>query len=91
MTLNDVFDAYGNFHKQSYDPYRWQEEDREIHTFLFDEEDGHMTDALYCSSAVEDFIRDKEVSPFSDIVKFYWAQQHGLGTKGSYPAIYMWR
>jgi hypothetical protein len=91
MTLNNIFNKGGNFIDQSYDPYRWQESHRDVHTFLFDEEDGSMNEKLWCDGSIGEFITQNRCGPFSDIVKLYWAQEMGTNTKGSYPAIYMWR
>ena len=89
MTLKDIFDNDGNFINQNYDPYRHDDDDT-VHNFLFDE-DGGMNENLWFGNTVSMFIRENGCSPFSDIVKLYWAQEMGINTKGSYPAIYMWR
>lgn len=90
MILQRIFNNSGNFIDQSYDPYRWSENNREIHEFLFDE-DGGLNHDHYCDSTLETFINDNHCPWHSDIVKLYWAHQMGMNTKGSYPAVYMWR
>lgn len=88
MILQRIFNNSGDFIDKGYDPYRWREQDTEIHNFLFDEDGGlnyGMDDQLVS------FINDNRCQWHSDIVRLYWAEQMGINTKGSYPAIYMWR
>jgi len=37
------------------------------------------------------FVKENKCGPWTDVVKLYYAEEHGSSTKGSYPAIYMWR
>lgn len=92
MILQRIFNNSGDFVDQSYDPYRRSDNlyHVEMHNFLFDE-DGGMVEELWMNDSVSEFIRENRCGPFSDIVKLYWAQEMGINTKGSYPAIYMWR
>lgn len=91
MILQRIFNNSGDFVDQSYDPYRYDEERHsEIHNFLF-EENGSLNDKLWLDDSLQEFIRDNNCKWHSDIVKLYWAQEMGMNTKGSYPAIYMWR
>lgn len=90
MNLQQVFNNNGDFIDQGYDPYRRREQDTEIHNFLFDE-DGSLNEKLWFDNVLSEFIRENNCPWCSDIVKLYWAQEMGINTKGSYPAIYMWR
>lgn len=87
-----TFDNEGNFLDRGFDPYRKQEDNAQYMTMwnsLFDKS-GHVKDEITFEDFVK-FIKKYNCSPFSDIVQLYYAQMHGLGTKDSYPAIYMWR
>ena len=88
MILQRIFNNSGNFVDQNYDPYRRRDEHAEIHNFLFDE-DGNLNYGM--DMELQTFINDNHCPWHSDIVKLYWAEQMGINTKGSYPAIYMWR
>ena len=92
--LKEVFDDKGNFNLRSFDPYRLEdsEECKSTWDALFSCDDygyGDLKDGVreFCVQ----FIKEKEVSPFSDIVQLFYAGEHGSNTNGSYPAIYMWR
>jgi len=87
-----AFDNDGNFINRGFDPYRKHENNLQYMTMwnsLFDKS-GHVKDEITFEDFVK-FIKKYNCSPFSDIVQLYYAQMHGLGTKDSYPAIYMWR
>lgn len=89
MILKRIFNNSGEFIENGYDPYRLDREKYgEIHDFLFDEDGGlnYGVDQL-----LSEFINENNCRWYSDIVKLYWAEQMGLNTKGSYPAVYMWR
>lgn len=93
MSLSEIFKADGNFRNERYDPYRSSDstpEIEEIHNFLFDE-DGSLNHDLWVNNVLVTYIEQYQCSPFSDIVKLMWAHEMGMNTKGSYPAIYMWR
>lgn len=82
--IKDIFDKNGNF-ITPIDPYRC-ERDNEVYQYLFDE-DG-------CSKRQEEarkFILKHNCSPFSDIVKYYYANDIDCACKGNYTAIYAWR
>lgn len=85
-----VFNSEGNFTLKHYDPYRTGDckEVAAFHSLLFSE-DGDLHQELI--RPLEDFIKEKKFTPFCDAVKCHYAEEHGNGTKGSYPAIYMWR
>jgi hypothetical protein len=90
MNLNDIFDIKGNFLDKSYDPYRYHDRHEEMHKSLFDE-DGGLNEKLWFDNGLVTFIQTYACGAFSDIVKLHWAQEMGMNTKGSYPAVYMWR
>lgn len=90
MILQRIFNNSGDFIDKGYDPYRRREQDTEIHNFLFDE-DGGLNEKLWFDNALQEFINTNHCHWHSDIVKLYWAQEMGMNTKGSYPAVYMWR
>jgi hypothetical protein len=87
-----AFDNKGYFIERGFDPYRKQEDNQKymkMWNSLFDKS-GNVKDAITFQD-FEKFIEKYHCSPFSDIVKLYYAQIHGVATKDSYPAIYMWR
>lgn len=88
MILQRIFNNSGDFVDQGYDPFRRSDKYREIHDFLFDE-DGGLNYGM--DSQLAEFINTNNCRWCSDIVKLYWAEQMGINTKGSYPAVYMWR
>lgn len=88
MIMQRIFNNSGNFIDQSYDPYRCADRHEEIHSYLFDE-DGGLNIGM--DDKIHTFINDNRCSWCSDIVKLYYAEQMGMNTKGSYPAVYMWR
>ena len=90
MILQRIFNNSGDFIDKGYDPYRRRDQDEEIHNFLFDE-DGSLNEKLWFDNALQEFINTNNCKWHSDIVKLYWAHEMGMNTKGSYPAIYMWR
>lgn len=88
----EAFDENGNFIIKGFDPYRKPDNNVEYDTLwnsLF-EDSGSLLESISDQDFVM-FIATHNCHPFSDVVKLYYAQQHGSGTKGSYPAIYMWR
>jgi hypothetical protein len=89
MILQRIFNNSGNFVDERYDPYRRHDCHAETHNFLFDE-DGNLNEGSL-QDDIRTFIIDNHCPWHSDIVKLYWAEQMGMNTKGSYPAIYMWR
>lgn len=88
MILQRIFNNSGDFVEKAYDPYRLDERFKEMHDFLFDE-DGALHWGM--DNQLIEFINNNNCRWNSDIVKLYWAQEMGSKTKGSYPAIYMWR
>jgi hypothetical protein len=90
MTLNEIFGEKGNFINRYYDPYRLDHNnpyDVKVHEFLFD--NGDLREGV--KSLLMKFVADNKCGPWTDVVKLYYAEEHGSSTKGSYPAIYMWR
>lgn len=90
MTLDEIFGKKGNFLNSSFDPYRLDQTNQyfvKVHEFLF--EDGDLRDGI--QSQLWSWAVLNECGPWSDVVKLYYAEEHGSSTKGSYPAIYMWR
>lgn len=99
MQIRDCFDSDGNFTLKSFDPYRYEEDCKEYVEFynciFYDwndkwshgcvKEDVHKEIWKMVCENMEKY------SPFSDIVKLYYAEEMGRNTKGSYPAVYMWR
>ena len=85
-----IFNSEGNFTLKNFDPYRIGEDKKvlEFRNLLFSE-DGDLHGELI--HPLREFIKEKNLSPFCDAVKCMYAEEHGSGTKGSYPAIYMWR
>lgn len=88
MILQRIFNNSGDFVNKGYDPYRVSDKYQEIHDFLFDE-DGGLNYGM--DSQLQEFINTNNCRWCSDIVKLYWAECMGVNTKGSYPAVYMWR
>ena len=88
MTLINIFNKCGNFINPGYDPFRVSDKYQEIHDFLFDDDDGLQ---YGLDVQLHQFINEHKCSWNSDIVRLYWAEQMGINTKGSYPAVYMWR
>lgn len=83
IKIKDIFDKNGNFINQI-NPYC--DRDNETYQYLFDE-DG-------CALRTEEarmFILKHNCSPFSDIVKYYYAEDFDTGCRGNYTAIYAWR
>lgn len=91
--LREIFDDFGNFRQHAYDPYRIDEDNALLmkhHNYIFDE-DGAVRDSVY--NEINKFIdkHGRDIGHFADMVRVIMAQDHGIGTKGSYPAVYMWR
>lgn len=97
MLLKDMFTKDGNFLIPGFDPYRKESSDEYLQywdSLFYGEDDkyfdyGSVKDAVY--SHLVHYIKENNLSPFCDAVTLFYAQEHGRGTKGSYPAIYMWR
>lgn len=90
MTLNEIFGKKGNFLNSSFDPYRLDRSNAyfvKVHEFLF--EDSDLRYGL--KEELVKFVKENKCGPWTDVVKLYYAEEHGSSTKGSYPAIYMWR
>lgn len=87
MRLTQIFDSAGNFIYKDYDPYRLDDKYKKYHSFIFTE-DG---DCAIAPSKLIDFIDLYDFSWKSDVIRLYYAQQHGRETHSQYPAIYMWR
>lgn len=90
MTLGEIFGKRGNFLNSSFDPYRLDRSNAysvKVHEFLF--EDGNLRDGI--QSQLRSWADINGCGPWTDVVKLYYAEEHGSSTKGSYPAIYMWR
>lgn len=85
-----VFNEEGNFKLKNYCPYRIGEDKKvlEFHDLLFNER-GDLNDNL--KQPLKDFVLQNNLPPFCDAVKCFYAEEHGGNTKGSYPAVYMWR
>lgn len=77
------FDSNGDF-KEYTDPYR--SEGRACILFA-----GSGSLLYSAERIIEKVLQKGKYKWDSDLVRCYYAQQHGSGTKGSYPAIYMWR
>lgn len=89
MKYEDFFNENGNFIYGRYDPYRVSDEFEEYHNSIFDER-SNVRDEVYV--ALRTWLKSRSnLCYFSDIVTLVHVQNHGLGTKGSYPATYMWR
>lgn len=103
FSLKAVFDENGNFY--GLDPYRKYDLDdispndsperREniqrlvaTHDLLFDEK-GNVRSWVY--RALPGLINENSWHWTCDAVRLVYAQDHGVSTKGSYPATYMWR
>jgi len=93
-----LFDANGNFLLKGFDPYRKPDNDvayTEYWDLLFCGENDKWGEygsvRMDVDANLRKTIETNGWSPFCDAVKLMYAQEHGLGTKGQYPAIYMWR
>jgi hypothetical protein len=84
MEISKYFDKNGSCPSLG-DPYREQTETAKL---IFDE-DGDVRYNVYFDLVT--FCQNNPVKPFSDAVRIVMAQEMGGNTKGSYPAIYMWR
>jgi hypothetical protein len=98
MNIKDLFDSKGNFLIKGFDPCRKPDGDVEYNDYwnkLFCDEDDKWGEYGSVKMDVDvnlmKIIKEENWSPFCDAVKLMYAQEHGIGTKGSYPAIYMWR
>ncbi len=98
MTVGMLFDEEGNFLIKGFDPYRKPKDDPDYDAYwaeLFCDENDKWDDygavKMEVDCNIRKLIKDNNWSPFCDAVKLMYAQEHGVGTKGSYPAIYMWR
>ena len=98
MNIKDLFDRHGNFLIVHFDPYRKPDYDEEYTKYwdnLFCGEDDSWGNYGSIKRVVGEnlhkIIRAEKWSPFCDAVKLMYAQEHGINTKGNYPAIYMWR
>lgn len=98
MDFKSCFDKSGNFKLQGFDPYHYEEDNPEYVEFynkLFVPWDfqsyshGSLNDTT--ANCLGAFIHDNGFRWSSDAVKLYYAEEMGRNTKGSYPAIYMWR
>lgn len=97
MKFKNCFDKHGNFKLQGFDPYRYDDSNPEYVEFynaLFEPWDseygsGNLNDETSCCLGA--FIHDSGFRWSSDAVKLYYAEEMGRNTKGSYPAVYMWR
>ena len=93
MKLEDLFDEKG-WCEGLGNPYFRDSLDVQKTIFYMDYDDvnghGNVRDNVY--AWLVNFVKKtKTVEPMSDAVRIIMAQQMGLSTKGSYPAIYMWR
>ena len=89
LKYNDFFNEDGNFIHRGYDPYRVADKFEEFHATIFDE-NGNVHQQVY--TALNAWVKSRDnLCHFCDIVTLIHAQNHGLNTKGSYPANYMWR
>lgn len=97
MNIQECFDKNGNFTYKWFDPYRYEEDKEEYVKFynkLFVDWDDK-----YCHGSLKDGVKqelkttivENNYPPLCDAVRLYYAQEMGENTKGSYPAIYMWR
>ena len=85
IRITNIFDKNGNF-INPIDPYRCDRNDK-IYQYLFDEDGYALRD-----EEARKFILKHNCSPFSDIVKYYYAANDiDCGCKGNYTAIYAWR
>lgn len=84
IKIKDIFDKNGNFINYI-DPYRC-DRDNETYQYLFDESGYSLR-----NEEARKFILKHNCSPFSDIVKYYYAHDFDCGCKGNYTAIYAWR
>lgn len=98
MDIKNLFDSNGNFLIEGFDPYRSPPDNEQYTEYwnkLFCDEDdkwgGYGSVKMDIDANLRKVIKEESWSPFCDAVKLMYAQEHGLGTKGSYPAIYMWR
>lgn len=91
--LQELFTKDGQFSFQDhYDPYRVGENKSEkyYHSLLFNE-NGSAKEEIH-KLVYDELMANPTAYPFNcDMMCYYHAEQHGMGTKGSYPAIYYWR
>lgn len=95
VRFDRVFTKKGKFNLQEFgleyfDPYRSSDNENHVELFelLFDS-NGNVHDEV--RRELESYIKLKNFPALSDAVKLYYAGIHGSNTKGSYPAIYMFR
>jgi len=88
--LKEFLTVRGIFTLNRFDLYRvgTEKENVEFRSLLFNE-DGDLHPELFMPP--KELIKEKQWPAFCDAVKCWYAEEHGSGTKGSYPAIYMWR
>ena len=82
--FKDIFDKNGDF-INPIDPYRC-DRDNEVYQSLFDEYGNSK-----CREEARKFILKHNCSPFSDVVKYYYASDFDSACKGNYNAVYAWR
>lgn len=84
--LSGIFNKDGMFIKKGFDPYRSYGDEFRGRIFT---DDGNLREDL--EQPLIDFIREKNLSPFSDAITLFYANKHGKNTNGQYPATYMWK
>lgn len=81
------FNENGSF-KKPLDPYRYNDENKDIYDLLFDENG----DADYEVVKDAEIFAKKYNCPFdSDVVKYIYSSDISSITRGNYSSIYMWR
>ena len=88
LMRTEVFNEKGFFRMRGFDPYRVADKCQQQRDFLFDEQ-GNAHDCII--ARIHTMLCDGNFSWDSDIVKLYWAEQHGSNTRNSYPATWMWK
>lgn len=96
VRFDRVFNKKGNFNLKEFDlerfdPYRRDNENKnhvDLFNLLFDDRGNVIDEVRY---ELESYIKLKNFPALSDAAKLFYAGIHGSNTKGSYPAVYMFR
>lgn len=94
--FNKIFDSEGNFNHPHYDPHGYNFNDSEqvaLHQLIFDEDHNlheHLDDVL--SDYIDEmFFKQHKLTPYSDVVKLYYAELASSATNKQYSTASMWK